>query len=172
MTRQFANIVVLLGLILAAATITARRTPARVSSAPESAELAALEDAAARAPGDTEAVRALVRGYIERDEPGLAVAALQRSPAAAVESPAATDLAAIAYLNAGLGTAALSMSRRTLLLCEKQGCEQALRTRASRRVSLIETVLEMGVEDVYANPDAFELAYRRTVRHVRVAVND
>ena len=63
------------------------------------------------------------------------------------------------------------MTRRALSLCAEQGCDASLVARSVRRENLLEAVIEMGIEDVTSNPEAAELAYRRTVRQVRVAMN-
>ena len=117
-------------------------------------------------------VRALVQAYLDRDMPGLAVAVLSRSPAA-VTSPASSDLAARAYLGAGRATEALAMTKHVLSQCDASslGCEATLVARAARRASVLESMVEMGIEDAEKDPVGADLAMRRASRQVRIAMN-
>jgi hypothetical protein len=172
MAKPWANVVVLLGMAASVVVGASRRSPALVNQASASSQrIESLENRAANQPGDVVAVQALVKTYLDQGAPGQAVAVLHRAPAAAFASPAASDLAATAYLNAGLGSASLSMTRRVLELCSEQRCDASLVARSVRREGVLEAVIEMGIEDVTSNPEAAQLAYRRTVRQVRVAMN-
>jgi hypothetical protein len=172
MARTWANALVLVGIASAVLLGATHRSPSLAHPQRQGGSPAhqALEERAARDPGDAPAAQALARSYLDRGDPGLAVAVLERSPSA-IDSASSADFAAVAYLNAGLGTASLSMTRKALDLCERQTCEASLIARAARREELLQAVLEMGVEDVTRHPEALELAYRRTVRQVRVAMN-
>lgn len=169
MRNTWANVAVLAAMAAAVVVGAARRSPALAHGA-GGAGVEQLEAQAAQAPGDRRAAQELARSYVGRGEFGLAVAVFERAPGAA-DSPAASEVAALAYLNAGQGSASLSMTRRTLELCERQGCEATVVARAARREEMLTAVLEMGVEDVTTHPEAVDLALRRTVRQVRVAMN-
>jgi hypothetical protein len=172
MTMRWINAVVLLGVTGLLAIGAAHRTPELVmpkSAVPHDA-VADLERAVAKHPSDGNAVRFLVQAYLDRDMPGLAVAVLQRSPAA-VRTPVEADLAARAYLGAGHATEALALSRQVLTTCDEGGCEATLVAHAARRAALLESMVEMGIEDADKDPEGASLAYRRSTRRVTIAMN-
>jgi hypothetical protein len=174
MARFWANIALLSGLTVAALVGASRRTPSLVLGAhgqPELARLASLEHRAAVNPSDLGAVTGLARSYLDRGDAGLALAVLQRSGEQVAASATASDLAASVYLNTGHAREALASTRQALALCADRPCEAGVVSRSARREGLLEAVIEMGVEDVTTNPEVVELAYRRTIRPVRIAMN-
>lgn len=170
MAGRLVNAAVFLGVALTAAVSAAQRTPTRVM-VDNGSNLSALEDRLAQQPGDASTAEALLRAYVERNEPGMAVAVLQRSPGLSTSSPASADLAATALLAAGRGSEALAMTRQTISLCESQTCDASMMARSLRREGLLEAMLGMGIEDVDKDPEAASVAYRRLLRPVRVAMN-
>jgi hypothetical protein len=88
-------------------------------------------------------------------------------------SAALADLASQAYVTTGRASHALVLARRTLDLCSNSDrpCEMGLVSRAARREELLSALVEMGVEDPLMHPEAVELAERRVVRQVRIAMN-
>lgn len=170
MTRGWFNAVLLAGLSITAALGASQRTPSLVLGA-TTPGLAALEAQAARSPSDQEAVLRLSRAYLDRNAPGLALAVLDRSPAMLRASPAAIDVAATAQVRAGQNRRALASTRQALALCETQGCDGGLLARSARREELLEAAIAEGIEDVDANPDATERAYRKALRRVQLAMN-
>lgn len=172
MTRTWANLGVLVGVVGLVCVGAARQTPARVVAGQEAHRLAVLEDAAASSP-TAENLTSLVTTYLAEGRAGHAVAVLDRSPVTANESPALADLASQAYLTTGRASRSLALARRTLELCNggERACEMALVARVARREELLSALVEMGVEDPLMNPDAVELASRRVSRQVRIAMN-
>lgn len=171
MARQWINAGVVLGVTALVALSSSQRTPTLVSEARAGDPVAELERTVAHAPADGEAVRSLIKVYLERDAPGLAVTVASRSPGAAMATPASADLTARAYLGAGRATESLGVTRQVLARCEAQEpCEASLVARATRREQLLEAMVELGVEDADKNPEVVQLAYRKTARNVRVAL--
>jgi hypothetical protein len=171
-TRTWLNLGVLMGVVGLITANAARPSPSRVVAGNQAQQLAVLEDAAARSPS-AESLTPLVKAYLRDGRAGHAVAALERSPAAAVASPALADLASQAYVTTGRASHALVLARRTLDLCSESDrpCDMSLVSRAARREELLSALVEMGVEDPLMHPDAVELAQRRVVRQVRIAMN-
>lgn len=134
-------------------------------------ELGALEAAVAHRPDDAEAVQRLMRAYMERGEPGSVLAVAQRSPVAAMATPASADLVARAHLGAGHATEALAVTTKVIAQCDVGACEGSLVARAMRRERLLETMVAMGIEDADKHPEAVEVAYQRSVRNVRFSAN-
>jgi hypothetical protein len=173
MKRFWANIAFLSALAVAVVGGASRRAPSLVlgGQAGQLAELASLEHRAAVDPSDLGAVTGLARGYLDRGDAGLALAVLQRSNDQVAASAVASDLAASVYLNTGHAHEALAATRQALALCAGGRCEAGVMSRSARREGLLEAVIEMGVDDVTTSPELVELAYRRTVRPVRIAMN-
>lgn len=169
MAKHWINAAVLIGVAGLLAAGSARRGPSLVSAPADG--VAQLEQTVARHPGDEHAVRSLMKVYLDRNEPGLAVAVAQRAPAAVVASATSTDLAARAYLGAGRASESLTLTRRALAQCAAESCDATMMARASRREQLLEAMQELGIEDADKNPEAVELAYRKSARTVRVALN-
>ena len=170
MTRTWANLGVLVGVVGLVSIGAARQTPARLTAESGAARHALLEDAAASNPTTT-TLTPLVAAYLADGRAGHAVAVLDRSPLAASEAPALADLASQAYLTTGRASRSLAYARRTLDLCKDKPCETSLVARVTRREELLGALVEMGVEDPLAHPEAVELASRRVVRQVRIAMN-
>jgi hypothetical protein len=170
MARHWLNAAVLLGLCGFGVALAAHRSPAPVSA--PSDEIARLEQAFALDSGDAGAAQSLMRAYLERDTPGLAVSVVQRAPAAALATPASTDLASRALLGAGRATESLAVTRQIVNRCEAEGCDASLIARAARREQILTAMVEMGIEDADRDPAAVELALRRSTRQVRLAMVD
>lgn len=171
-TRTWLNLAVLVGVVGLVSVSAARPSPSRVVAGKAAHELAALEDEVARSPSP-ESLTPLVKAYLREGRAGHAVAAIERSPTAAAASPALADLASQAYVTTGRASHALVLARRTLDLCSDsdRACDMSLVSRAARREELLSALVEMGVEDPLLHPDAVELAQRRVVRQVRIAMN-
>jgi hypothetical protein len=172
MTRTWANLGVLVGVVGLLAVSASRQSPARLVADKGAHHLATLEDAAAAAP-TADTLTPLVHAYLADGRAGHAVAVLDRSPVAANESPALADLASQAYLTTGRATRSLAFARRTLDLCSagERVCDMGLVARVTRREELLSALVDMGVEDPLMHPEAVDLASRRVVRHVRIAMN-
>ncbi len=134
-------------------------------------ELEALETAVARRPDAPEPVERLMRAYVERGEPGSALAVAERSPVAAMATPGSADLVARALLGAGRASQALAVTEKVLERCDAGVCAGGLVARAMRRERLLEAMLSMGIEDADRHPEAAEIAYRRSSRDVRFSAN-
>lgn len=170
MARGWLNGAVLVGLAVAGAAGASRRTPSLVLEPRGAEALAALEVQAARSPDDEAAVGALARALLDRGEPGMALAALERSPGLVQSSPEVSDLTAVALVSAGRNRQALAVTRQALSWCDRRPCGASLVARAVRREEWLDAAVAAGIEDMSKNPEGAMLAYRRAVREVRLAM--
>jgi hypothetical protein len=133
-------------------------------------EVQELEDAAARRT-DRDSVRALASAYLDRNEPGLARAALDRAPPDAIEDPSFAYVEARALYSSGRAGEALSVLRGALAGCEgtaRPRCPAWLVAKTSRQAAFLDALVSVGVEDAAAHPEAARLALERTRREGRV----
>ena len=165
------NAVFLLAMAGLVVTESASSEPAPIVAPAVARGLAPLEIAAANAPTDVKTLRPLAEAYLREGMPGHAIAALERAPQTVDASPALADLASASYLASGRTRDAFAMSEKTLTACDRGGCDATFLAHATRRAELLGALLDMGVEDASADPDAVAVAYRRTSRQVRIAMN-
>jgi hypothetical protein len=136
--------------------------------------LAALEERAALAP-DATSVAKLAAAYLERDQPGLASAVIEKASPAIQAHPEIAHLHARALLHRGKVPEALAMARQVEAACEAamdapgegQACPAWLMARSARQVAFLEEMNAAGIEDPAANPDGARAAYDKSSRHVR-----
>lgn len=150
--------------------------PARPDRAPIStvAELATLEERAALAP-DAENVGKLATAYLERDQPGLATAVLEKASPAVRATPEITHLYARALLHRGKVPEALATARQVEAACEasmeqpgaQASCPAWLLARSARQIAFLEEMSAAGIEDPALNPDGARAAYDRSSREIR-----
>ncbi|MCS6899573.1 MAG: hypothetical protein RMJ98_07645 [Myxococcales bacterium] len=172
MTRGWLHGMLLAGFLITAALEASQRTPKLVlDSSPNTLELSALEARVAHTPQDQRAVLQLARTLLEQNEPGMALAVLERSPKAMERSPEGADLIATVQMRMGKNRAALASTKHALMACERQGCEGILLARNTLREELLEVLLTEGIEDVEANPEATAQIYRQATRQVHLAIN-
>lgn len=146
---------------------------ARAPIATETA-LASLEERAALS-RDAESVGKLAAAYLERDQPGLASAAIQNAPPAIQAVPEIAHLHARALLHRGKVPEALAMARQVEASCgasmEAPGssgaCPAWLIARSARQLAFLEEMSSAGIEDPGANPDGARAAFDRSSREVR-----
>ena len=153
---------------LAAVALAPPLPPAPVlQSADES--LARLETAVGTHPEDRAALRDLANAYLDRSEPGLAHAALRRASSDVEQDPALADLQARTLLELGRARDAYDYERTALAQCVEVGCSRTLEARARQRARLLHELLELGIDDPALDHERTLLAYRRSVREVRLA---
>jgi hypothetical protein len=128
------------------------------------------EGLAAAAPSSAAALAALAGAYVERGEPGMALAAIAHAPASTRTSPEVGDAAARAWLAEGSAERALAASRGVLATCAERGCGAWIEARAQRRVDFCEALRGAGVDDPSRDPEAARRAWSRSAREVRLAL--
>ncbi|HEU4407652.1 MAG TPA: hypothetical protein VFS43_20475 [Polyangiaceae bacterium] len=135
-------------------------------------KLAEAERRAALSPDDPGALASLVDAYIEAREPGAALAALGRAPAAVVTSPQLGQTASLAYLEAGDVPRSLAVARGALERCADAACEPGDEARLRYRVLFTDALLEQGIVDPAADPVGAAGVARRTFRRASLAASD
>ncbi|HEX4445463.1 MAG TPA: hypothetical protein VH044_01950 [Polyangiaceae bacterium] len=155
-------------------------------------------DAAAR-PDDPQALRALAQVYLDAQQSGLAVAALEAAPASLRADARTQHLYARALLDQGRNDDALAVEARVVAACmpgvtavaretpatreardenddasrdvsgDLTGCDALLLVQALRRQAILRELVALGVEDTRAHPEESFVAYQNATREARVA---
>jgi len=146
-------------------------------------DLSALESSVAIQP-EARNVTELATAYLDRQQPGLAQAALDRLPESAPDSAAATSAdsaaeASLLYVRSrvalaqGRGSDALAFSRTALSACERPGaaCQGGLYAKTLHQIAWLEAMTDAGVQDPAAEPDRARNAMEGAVREVRLVAN-
>jgi hypothetical protein len=143
--------------------------------------LSALEDRAALAP-DVDTVGKLAAAYLDREQPGLASAVIERSSPAVRSAPEIAHLYARALLHRGKVPEALAIARQVESTCEasidppaahrdsreaKNACPAWLLARSVRQLAFLEEMSAAGIEDPATNPDGTRAAFDRSSREIR-----
>jgi hypothetical protein len=132
-------------------------------------DIAALEQRAALAPSGASVVD-LASAYLDRGQPGLAFAVLDRAPEAVRAEPDAGHLAARALVALGHSEQALDEARRASAACgdPARPCPPWLAAKAARHLAFLEELVAAGVEDPARAPEATRAAFERSNRAVRL----
>lgn len=141
-----------------------------------SARIATLEDKAAASPRDSAKLRELAQGYLDARQPGMALATIDHAPAAMRAEPSVGHMYGRALLDQGRAADALAAERRVLTQCaepstEVPACSAYLIASATRRADILEQLVQLGVEDANAHPEASSLAYLNATRQVTLAAH-
>lgn len=148
----------------------------RVVSDAQSDRVAAVEDRAAAESSNPTALRELAQAYLDARQPGMALAAIERAPAPVRAEPPVEHVYARALLDQGRSADALAAEKRVLAKCadpsvEATSCSTWLIASATRRAEILEQLVQLGIEDANAHPEASSLAYHNATRSVSVAVS-
>ena len=146
----------------------------RVVGETQTDRVALLEEQVAVAPNDSVKVRELAQAYLDARAPGMALASIERAPAAVRTEPTVDHLYARALLDQGRSADALAAERRVLAKCADPSsdaarvpaCSTYLIASATRRAEILEQLVTLGVEDANAHPEASSLAYHNATRQV------
>lgn len=154
---------------------TTQREKPVVGDATRTDKMAALENQAAESPTDIPKLTALAQSYLDARQPGMALATIERAPAQARSQPAVEHLYARALLDQGRSADALAAERRVLARCadpstEVPACSTYLIASATRRADILEQLVQLGIEDANAHPEASSLAYHNATRQVSLSV--
>jgi hypothetical protein len=131
--------------------------------------VAALETQAALSP-TAPAVAELAGAYLDRDQPGLATAVIEKASIEIRSRPDIGQLHARALFNRGQAREALAVARDANSRCDALGvgCAPWLVAKTSRQLAFLEEVVAAGIEDPQADPAATMAAYERSAREVRL----
>jgi hypothetical protein len=156
----------------------------------------AREADAAAHPDDPQALRALAQVYLDAQQSGLAVAALESAPASVRADPRTGHLYARALLDQGRNDDALAAEADVVTTCwpdvttsvpeaaaQSAGpskhadhadhadgaCDALLLVQALRREAILHELVALGVEDTRAHPEESFVAYQNATREARVA---
>jgi len=135
-----------------------------------------LESKAATAPTDPVALRELAQAYLDSRNPGMAIGVIERAAPAVRAEPMVDHLYARALLDQGRSADALAAERRVLARCadpsvDVPACSTWLIASATRRSEIIEQLVQLGVEDTNAQPEASSIAYHNATRSVSLSVS-
>jgi hypothetical protein len=131
-----------------------------------------LEAKVAAAPDDDAQLRALAQAYLDAHAPGLALALIERAPEGVRLRSKVQHVYARALLEEGHAQDALAVERSVLRTCTMADgiCDAWLIASARRRADILEELVELGVEDARAEPEASAVAYHNATREARLAL--
>jgi hypothetical protein len=137
-------------------------------------QVALLETAVAASPDDSSKLRELAQAYLDARQPGMALAIVERSPAPVRTEPSVEHIYARALLDQGRSADALAAEKRVLARCADPvapTCSTVLIASATRRADILEQLVQLGVEDANAHPEASSLAYANATRQVSLSIH-
>ena len=131
-----------------------------------------LEADVAASPDDDAKLRTLTQAYLDAHAPGLALAVIERAPDGVRIRAKVQHLYARALLEEGHAQDALAVEKNVLRTCTTIDgvCDAWLIASARRRADILEELVELGVEDARAEPEASAVAYHNATREARLAV--
>jgi hypothetical protein len=155
---------------------TTQREKPVVGNAIHTGRVGALETNVAANPNDPVALRELGQAYLDIRQPGMAVGSIERAAPAVRGEPTVEHLYARALLDQGRSADALAAEQRVLARCadpsiEAPTCSAYLIASATRRAEIIEQLVQLGIEDANAHPEASSLAYHNATRQVSLSVS-
>jgi hypothetical protein len=130
-------------------------------------ELAGLEAEAALSPS-ARSVSALAGAYLDREQPGLATAVIEKAPREMRERPEVAQAYARALFHQGRAREALAVARDASDACSEAPCPAWLVARTTRQVAFLEQVVAAGIDDPQTNPSGTRAAYERSAHEVRL----
>lgn len=132
------------------------------------ADIPQLESEAAVAPS-ARAVAALAGAYLDRSQPGLATAVIERAPRDVRDRPEVAQLYARALFHRGHAREALAVAQMANDAClDSARCAPWLVAKTVSQVAFFEQVVAAGIDDPQADPSATVAAYERSTREVRI----
>ncbi len=128
-----------------------------------------LETRAALTPASVSSVAALAGAYLDRDQPGLATAVIEKAPRQVRERPEVAHLYARALFHRGRAREALAVARDAGESCgDSPSCPGWLVVKTARQVAFFEQVVAAGIDDPQDDPTATRAAYERSTHEVRL----
>jgi hypothetical protein len=143
----------------------------------QAAGVRGLEVQVSMNPADAVRRRELAQAYLDAKAPGLAIRVVESAPASARANPTLEHVYARALIDQGRSTDALAAETRVLASCEGlsdgrdgRGCDTWLVASATRRSEILRQLVELGVDDAQAHPEASAIAYHNATREAKLAV--
>lgn len=156
-------VVVAVGLIWCVGA-TQREKP--VVGEPYASRAAQLEARLAEQPDDPTRLRELAQVYLDARAPGMALSLIEHAPELLRNEPTVEHTYARALLGQGRSTDALAVEQKLLAQCTgptaappPPACTPHLIASATRYKNVLEQLVQLGVDDMTANPEAGNLAY-------------
>lgn len=140
---------------------------------PRLGDVPELEARAAHAP-TARNVAALASAYLEREQPGLAAAVIEKAPREVRAQPEVAHQEARALLRRGQVRDALAAAERAQAACAAadadggEACPGWLAARTTRQAVFLREVVAAGIEDLAADPAGARRAYERSASQLRV----
>lgn len=136
------------------------------------ADLGVLERNASISP-TRESVSALAVAYLDRGQPGLASAVLDKAPSDVRQAPEVAHLRARTLYQRGLAREALAVAREAETVCAGGSaaiapCPSWLAAKTARQIAFFQEIVDAGIEDPSADPGATKAAYERSASAVRL----
>jgi hypothetical protein len=155
---------------------TTQREKPVVGDSSHTGRVGTLEGKAAGAPNDPAALRELAQAYLDIRQPGMAIGTIERASDAVRGEAAVEHIYARALLEQGRSADALAAEKRVLAICadpssDVPACSTWLLASATRRAEILEQLVQLGVEDANAHPEASSLAYHNATRQVSLALS-
>lgn len=142
--------------------------PQAGSSVASVSALDQLEARAATTP-DAASIAALASAYLDREQPGLASAVIEKAPPQVRARPEVATLAARALFHRGHAREALAVAREASDTCaESASCPAWVTAKTARQVAFLEQMVAAGIDDPQQNPVATRAAYERSAHEVRL----
>jgi hypothetical protein len=145
----------------------------RVVYDPRQDHLQALEIAYAESDHDPNKLKELAQGYLDAASPGLAIGVIEAAPQNVRDLPRIEHVYARALLDQGRATDALAMEKKVLDTCaaaEQPTCDGWLVASATRRTEILQELVQLGIDDAQAHPEASIVAYHNATRQASIAV--
>jgi len=118
---------------------------------------------------ELEGTRQLAAAYLDRNQPGLAIAAIEHAPVAVRDAPALSLLRSRALFSMAQPSEALAVLEVGRSRCRvDQQCPAWLLAQLDRSHAFVEEVVAARIEDPARQPEATMQAYRRSTREVRL----
>lgn len=126
---------------------------------------------------DAASLSKLAQAYVDSNAPGLAVSVVETAPVDVQHAPIVQHVYARALLDSGRAEEALAAEHRTLDGCAtgievgaSSACDTWLIASATRRADIIQQLVDLGIEDAQAHPEASAIAYHNATREAHLAV--
>jgi hypothetical protein len=161
------NLAVISGFGLFWLSTNTRREKPLVAASPE---ISRLEHALQATPGDGAHIRDLATAYLDARLSGLAVALLAAAPEAVRRSAATLHVKARIQLEQGRAGDALATEQQVLSLCAAEQaatCTEYLKASAAHRASIFQELVDKGIQDPAAYPEASNVALSAIAREAR-----
>jgi hypothetical protein len=134
-------------------------------------DMSALETRASLSPS-VESTSALASAYVDRGQPGLACAAIERAPREIQVDPRVADVHARALFHGGRAREALAAVEDAMTACEsdESACRAWQVAKVRRQAAFLNEVVAAGIEDPMSDPAAVRAAYERSNQKTLVAM--